>query len=495
MVVGVSKIFHRFLALSFFLSVGVAGFVDIALAQVSPVGTSTYTDGTFNQLFERIARSFEGFPGLISAAAYLVGLMLAITGAMKLKDYADDPRSTPLRESLIRFLIGGALFAFPSVMVIATSTIGQQSGAVETGMMINSTAAATGGVVCDVSASAGGLAGALFGSLTGGTMSSMICGVASAFSGLPGLIGVILYFSGMIVLFWGLMQLRDHVLSPTNVPLPVPLKKILVAGIFFAFPTFLEVVYNTFAGDYMLYGTDILTTLSSVMGWLTGAPAPGSCGGASSLGGSAGGAIGTVIGVIGGASPTSSVGGLDCMFIRLISDVSGPLQYITSIFCYLAGIIIIIIAVRRLMDSTDKGIRGPLGMGTFAMLALGGILLSFNTLLGTVSATIFPSLGTTAGVISIYQNASLTYAPGVGSAGITSINSVLTSVLAFSFLLGMFSVLRGLFILKDVADGGQASIMAGITHVIGGGMAINLGSLIGAVQNTLGLSSVGLAFS
>lgn len=34
--------------------------------------------------------------------------------------------------------------------------------------------------------------------------------------------------------------------------------------------------------------------------------------------------------------------------------------------------------------------------------------------------------------------------------------------------------------------------MAGITHILGGGAAVNLGPLIRAVQNSLGLSDVGI---
>jgi hypothetical protein len=462
-------------------------------AFASTVATTANTDGDFNELFERIGRSFQDFPGLISIAAYLVGIILSIGGLLKLKDFIDEPARTPLKDVAIRFIIGGAFFAFPFVISVLQASIGAQTGNVSTGVIVNSTAGLFGSLTCSLTG--GGLTGGILGAISGGSIQELLCNVGASFTQLTGLINPLLYIGGLVLAFVALLQLRDHVISPDRMPVSVPLKKAAVAGIFFAFPFFLDVVYATFSGRNVLIGTDIVSTISSIFSAVTTGSAPASCGGVASSLGSIGTVVGGIIDAVTGSAPTSSVGGLDCMMIRLIADVSGPLQALTSLFCYLAGIIIIIMAVRRMMESADKGVRGPLGVGTFGMLALGGCLLSFNTMLATISASMFPTLLGAAGVQTLEQTAALSYAPGLTAGSLASVNSVLTSVLAFAFLVGMISILRGMFILKDVADGGNASIMAGMTHLLGGGMAVNLGPMITAVQNTLGLTSIGITFT
>ena len=49
--------------------------------------------------------------------------------------------------------------------------------------------------------------------------------------------------------------------------------------------------------------------------------------------------------------------------------------------------------------------------------------------------------------------------------------------------------MRGMFMLREVAEGGQnASMMATLTHIIGGTVAINIIPFLSAVQTTLGIS-------
>lgn len=489
-----NRIFNVFL---FVFLVGLTAS-SAAFADVNPLDTKVFENNNFNDLFERATISFGGFSGLAASVAYILGVLAAFSALLKLKEVIDEPARVPLRDPFIRIIFAGSMFALPTAMNLLTATFGGQSGDVEgPGLILASAGNFFGAVTCKVAGAGGGLGGALFNGLVGGTLSSLICNSANSFVGLTGLLNVILYLSGIVLTIWGLVQLKDHVIDPRSVPLATSLKKLAVAGIFFSFPAFIEIVYNTFAGDSILVGTDIFGVIKNVLNFLGGGGGlPGSCGnGAAALGGALGGVIAAVGNAVGG-NKNLAVGGLDCMFIRLIGDISGPLQAATSLFCYLAGLIMIIMAVRRIMESTDKGARGPLGTGTFAMLAIGGMLLSFNTILATITGSLFPSILNVVGVGMIQQQASLTYTAGLDAAGVSSINSVLSSVLGFAFLLGMFSVLRGLFILRDVADGGgNASIMAGMTHVIAGGMAINLGPLISAVQNTLGLQNVGLSFS
>jgi len=121
------------------------------------------------------------------------------------------------------------------------------------------------------------------------------------------------------------------------------------------------------------------------------------------------------------------------------------------------------------------------------MFLTGGILLSINSILGAAVNSVFQT--------GAENSAALTYTEGLdGVAG--NANAVIGAVMAFVAILGWISFIRGFFIMKDVAHGnGQASAMAGITHIIGGAVAVNLGGLINAVQNTLGITDYGLTIS
>jgi hypothetical protein len=63
-------------------------------------------------------------PGLVTGVAYLVGIVMGITGIFKLKDHVDNPSQTPLKEGAIRLVAGGALFALPIVYDAMLNTIG-----------------------------------------------------------------------------------------------------------------------------------------------------------------------------------------------------------------------------------------------------------------------------------------------------------------------------------------------------------------------------------
>ncbi len=98
---------------------------------LTKVATTEYTDQSFSAIFERITNSFGGLPGLISMFAYLMGIIFAIAGIMKIKDHVEDPGRTDLKSGAIRLIVGGALFALPFVMDTMTATVGDQSGAVK----------------------------------------------------------------------------------------------------------------------------------------------------------------------------------------------------------------------------------------------------------------------------------------------------------------------------------------------------------------------------
>jgi hypothetical protein len=277
------------------------------------------------------------------------------------------------------------------------------------------------------------------------TLGAVIKNVFTSSSLVPGLFAGFCYLCGLVLGFMAIMKLKAHAENPNNPEIWDPLKRFLAGGLFFSLPYLVSVVVETVSKDgETLSGSSYNT---------------------------------------GGATSE----GLDGKLVALMRDVWEPMQYLMLGFCYLAGIIFIIIGVSRLLKTEQEGPKGPTGFGTIMMFLTGGILLSINNILGAAVNSVFQS--------GAENNAALTYTEGLeGVAG--NANAVIGAVMAFIAILGWISFIRGFFIMKDVAHGnGNASAMAGITHIIGGAVAVNLGGLVKAVQATLGIEKYGLTIS
>tara|TARA_R110002072_G_scaffold268814_1_gene427882 strand:+ start:898 stop:1284 length:387 start_codon:yes stop_codon:yes gene_type:complete len=86
-------------------------------------------NNNFNSIASNINTSIASLPGLISALAYLFGVLLAVLGVMKIKDHVENPSQTPLKDGAIRLAAGGALFALPIILEAMTNTVGSGIGA------------------------------------------------------------------------------------------------------------------------------------------------------------------------------------------------------------------------------------------------------------------------------------------------------------------------------------------------------------------------------
>lgn len=78
----------------------------------------------FGNIAENITHSIEQLPGLLSALAYMFGLLLGVLGVMKIKDHVENPGNTPLKDGAVRMAAGGALFALPIIYESMMNTIG-----------------------------------------------------------------------------------------------------------------------------------------------------------------------------------------------------------------------------------------------------------------------------------------------------------------------------------------------------------------------------------
>jgi hypothetical protein len=78
----------------------------------------------FSKIAANMAASISDLPGLLSAMAYLFGILLGVLGIMKIKDHVENPSQTQLKDGAIRLAAGGALFALPIIYESMFSTIG-----------------------------------------------------------------------------------------------------------------------------------------------------------------------------------------------------------------------------------------------------------------------------------------------------------------------------------------------------------------------------------
>lgn len=78
----------------------------------------------FSKIAQNMNTSIESLPALLSALAYLFGLVLGVLGIMKIKDHVENPGQTPLKDGAIRLAAGGALFALPIIFEAMFNTVG-----------------------------------------------------------------------------------------------------------------------------------------------------------------------------------------------------------------------------------------------------------------------------------------------------------------------------------------------------------------------------------
>jgi hypothetical protein len=272
-------------------------------------------------------------------------------------------------------------------------------------------------------------------------------------SRIPSLMAAVSYLFGLFLVVWAVIKLKDHVINPQQTPLSDSVKRFVAGGALFALPMVIRATYNTVAR------------------------------------GCAGGACRNLTGGFNTTAPAGD--GLDSMMVLFMQDVFVPMQVLIPAFCYLAGIAFVIIGISRMLKTAQEGPRGPGGAGTITTFLVAGALLSVDAMMGAFSRSLFPTLG---GDLQTFGE--LAFDTTGMNGGEAQVESVLGAILAFMMIIGWISFVRGFFILREVAEGNhQASMMAGMTHLFGGAMAVNLGPVLNAVQTTFGISAIGIDFS
>lgn len=84
----------------------------------------TMAANNFNNIAKNINNSITELPGLLTALSYMMGLIFAVMGVLKIKDHVEQPTQKPLKDGAIALAAGGALFALPIVLEAMRETVG-----------------------------------------------------------------------------------------------------------------------------------------------------------------------------------------------------------------------------------------------------------------------------------------------------------------------------------------------------------------------------------
>lgn len=416
--------------------------------------TGAAAANSFNVILENIIESINDLPGLITAFGYMFGIVIIVMGLIKIKDHVETPEQVKVSEGVIRLLIGGALLTLPVIYNAMFNTLDGANGGSSLAAGLAATIGLTDSTFID------GAATCVQGT---GSFGQLICSLTANTGLLPAFFAAVSYLFGLVMGIWGVMKIRDHVLNPQQTSVFEGISRLIAGGAFFALPFLVTVLANTFDNGGVAGGITGYNFGGAVAGWVAAIVGGGTC-------------------PVGGLS-------LDGMLVCLITDILGPIHAIVSFFAFVAGMVFIMIGTSRLIKGAQEGAKAPGGLGTIMTFGIGGALISYNDIMRAASATFTGSSTTT-------TFATMNYTTGMTGAEVDAAHAVVSSIIKFMIIVGIISFVRGLFIVRSVAEGNQqASMMAGVTHLVGGALAVNLGPVLNAVQATLGTTGFGITFT
>lgn len=277
------------------------------------------------------------------------------------------------------------------------------------------------------------------------TLGDMTNSLYNTFVSVQTFLSVLSYVLGTFFSITGLQQLRNNVDDPGRNPAHAFLLRLGAAGFFLFAPSAANMLVATLSGGDGVGKAGIVTTQDQVD--IT-------------------------------ADTFGSAGaGLDKAFGRFVVDIASPmLDNAIPIFAYVAGLTLMLIGLKRLALANGDGAQAPGGLGTAGTFLVAAGLMAFGYIMYTLQGTLF-------GTSVLYSNPIL----NIGSSDQAlndQANQVMWAIFIFLRIVGYISVLRGLFMLRAVAEGGNVSMMGVMTHMIAGALLANGGMLIQSIQCT-----------
>jgi len=285
----------------------------------------------------------------------------------------------------------------------------------------------------------------------GSKMGDIFNNVVRASDGWSPILSTIAYFFGCILCVTGIFKFKSHVDNPQQTSLWEGIKRMLAGGCFLSLPFVIRAVRGSiFAGNAI--GSNKLTNTGTT-------------------------------------NASLSAGGLDKMVFDFMSNIAGPAEALLSAVAYISAIALLLVGISRLTKRVEEGPRGPGGAGTITTFIASGALFSFGDSMGTFADSLFGNSGNTLKTNSLVSNTVIT-----DDESRLRVQTVIEAVMAFVMLVGYIAFIRGWFVLRAFADGQQgATVAQGLTFLLGGTLAINLGEFINVIMRTVNVT--GLSFT
>ena len=179
-----------------------AAFMLAVFAMVFVFSSDASAQITISTISNTFSQSFEGVPGLISAISYLLGLVFTASAILHTRDHVESPGQVPIRKPVVRYIVGGMLFALPYVFATMQNSVG--GGGLLGGQGPDTTALEQ--ILINL-----GLDDDVIGADGGGTtINTIFRNIATSIGSFPQLLSALSYLGGLIIGLWGILKIKEH---------------------------------------------------------------------------------------------------------------------------------------------------------------------------------------------------------------------------------------------------------------------------------------------
>ncbi len=274
------------------------------------------------------------------------------------------------------------------------------------------------------------------------TLGALFCKVKAESTVYPYILNAFAYIAGAFLAVRSILLFKRHAENPSQSQIVAGIAHFVGAGFLLSLPTVASLLQ--------------MSVMGNIPGAWSGACAAGAVVGASSL---------------------------DVMMQNFVKNIHGPMSTLLSMISVIVGLTFIVKGLfAGVKTGTDPRASSPKTI--IVNLVIGALLISIGGVLEDILLTIF-------GVSSVSNMSSfsgIAWSNFVG-AGVntTAADNTVKAILAFIQIIGLIAFLRGWLIVKAAVEGGgQATIPQGITHIIGGAMAINIDRMLKIIDKTFG---------
>lgn len=273
------------------------------------------------------------------------------------------------------------------------------------------------------------------------TLGDMVSNTAHAFVPIQTFLSTLAYVGGIYFLYTALSMTKDYADNPDDVPLSQILLRYAASGLLIASPFAVDLLVKTVTGD--TFGS---FESASITGEFLGEGVSG------------------------------EAGGPDEVIVNLAKDLWGPIMDLAIPFlCYVSGLIFMLTGLKRLALGSRDGPEAPGSTATFGLFFTAAALMSIGYMVKIGQGSIF-------GTDTLYGTILI---DGDDSELEQRAENVLWAVFTFLRIFGYISFVRGIFMIKEAAEGGQnGSYLAVGTHIFAGSLLINIGAFIDIIQST-----------